>query len=215
MKKSVVIILLLIISGIGIAGFLYQEGFFNRFFFDTEGRYDPTILDDMGVLYSNRSDIESFNEGYSESDNCPWGFDHNGIDYFYFNNSDVVAAAPGLVESIELRDWGLETWHRYTIAVSIIFNATVTLTYGFEPITNSTQDQAQQLAMFNIEKGTWVQKGDVIGKFLRVNDGAHIHFGVYQNEVARDPTLYMSTADYNELLAMVHDFHPTWDISYP
>ena len=70
MKKSVILILLLIISGVGIVGFLYQEGFFNRFFFDTEGRYDPTILDDMGVLYSNRSDIESFNEGYSESDSC-------------------------------------------------------------------------------------------------------------------------------------------------
>ncbi|TFH06454.1 MAG: M23 family metallopeptidase, partial [Candidatus Thorarchaeota archaeon] len=192
MRKSAIIVILLVLSGVVIAGFLYQEGFFNRFFFDAEGRYDSSVLDDMGVLYSNRSDIESYNEGYSESDNCPWGFSHNGIDYFYYNNTDVIAAAPGLVESIELRDWGPETWHRYTIAVSIRFNATVTLMYGSEPITNSTQDQAQQLVMLDIENGSWVQKGDVIGKFLRVNDGAHIHFGVYQNDVARDPTLYMS-----------------------
>ena len=215
MRKSAIVILLIIILGIGITGFLYQEGFFNRFFFDTEGRYDPTVLDDMGVPYSNRSDIESFNEGYSESDNCPWGFIHNGLDYFYFNNSDVIAAAPGLVESVELRDWGTESWHRYTISVSIRYNATVTLTYGFEPITNSTEDQAQQLAMFNFEEGTWVAKGEVIAKFLRSNDGAHIHFGVYQNDQAQDPTLYMAAAELNELQEMVHDFNPTWDVNYP
>ena len=215
MRKSAIVLLLLIISGIGIAGFLYQQGFFNRIFFDTEGRYDPSILDDMGVIYSNRPDIESFNEGYSESVSCPWGFIHNGIDYFYFNNSDVIAAAPGLVESIELRDWGPESWQRYVISMEIRFNATVTLSYGFEPITNFTEDQAQQLAMFNIEVGDWVSKGDVIAKFLYVNDGAHIHFGVNQDNSARDPTLYLSTTDYNELLEMIHDFHPTWDISYP
>lgn len=215
MRKSAIVILLLIFSGIGIAGFLFQQGFFNRFVFDTEGRYDPSVLDDMGVIYSNRSDIESFNEGYSESDSCPWGFIHNGVDYFFYNNSDVIAAAPGLVERIELRDWGTESWHRYTVSVEIRFNSTVTLTYGFEPITNFTDDQTQQVAMFNFEVGTWVAKGDVIAKFLYVNDGAHIHFGINQDNVARDPTLYMSTTDYNELLAMVHDFHPTWEISYP
>ncbi len=215
MRKSAIALLLLIISGLGIAGFLYQQGFFNRFYFDAEGRYDPSILDDMGVIYSNRSDIESFNEGYSESVSCPWGFIHNGIDYFYFNNSDVIAAAPGLVESIELRDWGPESWQRYVISMEIRFNATVTLSYGFEPITNFTEDQAQQLAMFNIEVGDWVAKGDVIAKFLRVNDGAHIHFGVYQNDVARDPTLYMSPAELNELEEMIDDFNPTWDASYP
>lgn len=215
MRKSAIILLLFIISGIGITGFLYQQGFFNRFYFDTEGRYDSSVLDDMGVLYSNRSDIESFNEGYSESANCPWGFIHNGIDYFYYNDSDVVAAAPGLVESIELRDWGIESWQRYTVSVTIRFNSTVTLSYGFEPITNSTEDQAQQLAMFDFVVGSWVAKGDVIAKFLRVNDGAHIHFGVYQNDHARDPTIYMSTQAYDELLEMVHDFNPTWNISYP
>lgn len=215
MRKSAIAILLLVVLGIGIAGFLYQQGFFNRIFFDTEGRYDSAILDDMGVIYSNRSDIESFNEGYSESDSCPWGFIHNGIDYFFYNNSDVIAAAPGLVESIELRDWGPESWQRYVISVEIRFNATVTLSYGFEPITNSTEDQAQQLAMFNIEVGDWVAKGDVIAKFLYVNNGAHIHFGVNQGNSARDPTLYLSTTDYSELLEMIHDFHPTWEISYP
>ena len=148
-KAAIILILLVIVAGVALV--LYQM---NENTFETEGRYDPSVLDDMGVIYDNRSDIVSYNEGYSESASCPWGFIHNGIDYFYFNNSDVIAAAPGLVETIDLRDWGPEAQHRYTISVEIRFNASVYLIYNFEPWTNSTDEQAQQVEMFNIEVGS-------------------------------------------------------------
>lgn len=215
MRKAAIAILLLIIIGIGFAVYLLQEESDNDVVFDNEGRYDSSVLDNMGVPYSNRSDILAFNGGYSESDNCPWGDEHNGIDFIFANNSDVVAVAPGKVEHISLIDWGPYTWHRYIISVNIRFNATITIEYGFEPITNSTEEQLQQLEMMNIQNGSWVEKGDIIAKFLRANEWAHIHFGVYDDNIARDPTLFMGTTDYNELLAMVHDFHPTWNISYP
>lgn len=212
-KAAIILILVIIIAGVAVV--LYQMNDINENAFDTEGRYDPSVLDNMGVIYSNRSDIRSFNEAYSESTACPWGFIHNGIDYAYYNDSDVIAAAPGLVEEITLNDWGPEAQHRYTINVMIRFNATVRLVYGFEPWTNSTEEQTQQVEMFNFEVGTWVAKGDVIAKFLLAGDGAHIHFGVVQNNEWRDPTLYMSTDGYNELLGMIHEFEPTWEISYP
>ncbi len=215
MRKGIIAILVLVIIGIGFAVYLLPENLFDENVFDNEGRYDASVLDDMGVLYSNRSDILAFNGGYSESDNCPWDDVHNGIDFILENNSDVVAVAPGRVEHIRLIDWGPYTWHRYIISVNIRFNATVTIEYGFEPITNSTEEQLQQLEMMNIENGSWVEKGEIIGKFLKANEWAHIHFGVYQDNIARDPTLYMSTTAYNELLEMVHDFRPSWNISYP
>ncbi|MFW9788211.1 MAG: M23 family metallopeptidase [Candidatus Thorarchaeota archaeon] len=214
MKKLAIGLVLLVIGGV-IAVVLFQQNDFIQDTFDTEGRYDASVLDNMGVIYSNRSDIRSFNEAYSESDNCPWGFVHNGIDYAYFNDSDVIAAAPGLVERIELNDWGPEAQHRYTIMVEIRFNSSVSLIYNFEPWTNSTNEQTQQVEMFNFEVGTWVDKGDVIAKFLVAGEGAHIHFGVVQDDEWRDPTLYLSTEGYNELLGMIHEFQPTWEISYP
>ena len=65
---------MVLIMIVGVArGFLYLSGFLDISSFDSEGRYDETTLDDMGVIYSNRSDILAFNEGYSESDACPWG----------------------------------------------------------------------------------------------------------------------------------------------
>ncbi|MFX1483548.1 MAG: M23 family metallopeptidase [Promethearchaeota archaeon] len=212
-RKVVLVILLVIIVGLFL-GLGYQQGFLDRAF-DTEGRYDPSELTDMGVIYSNRSDITSFNEGYSESNNCPWGFIHNGVDYFFANDSNVIAAAPGIVETIDLNDWGPEAAHRYTINVGIRFNSTVTVMYAFEPWTNSTLDQDQQLSMFSFEVGTWIARGNIIAEFLKSGDGAHIHFGVVQDGVWRDPTQYMSTDGYNELLGLIHDYHPTWEVSYP
>lgn len=214
MRKGAIILILLIILG-SVVVVLYRLNDINENTFDTEGRYDPSVLDNMGVIYSNRSDIRSFNEAYSESTSCPWGFIHNGIDYAYFNDSDVIAAAPGYVERIDLNDWGPEAQHRYTINVEIRFNATVSLFYNFEPWTNSTDEQTQQVQMFNFEVGSWVAKGDVIAKFLLAGEHAHIHFGIVQDEDWRDPTLYMSTDGYNELLGLIHEFEPTWEISYP
>ena len=85
MRKSVIAILFLVIIGIGVTGFLLQEEINNVDVFDNEGRYDSSSLDNMGVIYSSRSDIIEFNEGYSESDNCPWSAIHNGIDFLFFN----------------------------------------------------------------------------------------------------------------------------------
>lgn len=215
MRKGATAVLLLVIIGVGFAVYLLQEEPNNDNVFDNEGRYDSSVLDDMGVIYSNRSDIIEFNEGYSESDDCPWNAIHNGIDFLFFNNSEIKAAAPGIVTNIDLVDWGPGGAHRYIISVRIKFNESVTLEYGFEPWTNSTNDQAQQVAMFNIEVDSWVAKGEIIGKFLKAGEWAHIHFGVYQDNNACDPTLYMSTSSFNELLGMIHDFHPTWNISYP
>jgi len=215
MKRKTVLFIILGVVALILVSVFYRSDIIFPAPFDSGGRYDPSVLDDMGVAYANRSDIRSFNEAYSESDNCPWGFVHNGIDYAYFNDSDVIAAAPGLVERINLNDWGSEAQHRYTINVEIRFNETVKVIYHFEPWTNSTDEQAQQVEMFNFEVGTWVTKGEVIAKFLVAGNGAHIHFGVVQNEEWRDPSLYMSTEGYNELLGMIQDFHPTWEISYP
>ncbi|MGQ4911371.1 MAG: M23 family metallopeptidase [Candidatus Thorarchaeota archaeon] len=213
MRRSLfaVVLIVLVVAG----GFLYLSGFLGVLGFDSEGRYDETALHDMGVIYSNRSDILAFNEGYSESDACPWGFVHNGIDYFFANDSPVVAAAPGRVESLEIDDWGPDASQRYVVQLTIRFNATVVLKYGFEPVTNETEDGDMQLAMIGVEVGQWVSKGEEIAHFLAVGDGAHIHFGVYQEGTWRDPTLYMSASAYAELLEMIHDFHPTWSVSYP
>ncbi len=213
-KAGIIIVLLLIAAG-ALWYLRYRPGDGAPQSFDTGGRYDDSVLDDMGVIYTNRSDIYAFNEGYSESDNCPWGFVHNGIDYFFRNSSTVIAAAPGRVERIEPTDYGEGAFNRYRIEVAIRFNATVEVIYNFEPFTQDSKMRDLQLSMLKVEVGDWVAKGDAIATFLYCAEGAHIHFGVVQDNEWRCPALYLSQDAYGELLTLVHTFHPDWDLCYP
>ncbi|MHA1408210.1 MAG: hypothetical protein ACTSSG_12635 [Candidatus Heimdallarchaeaceae archaeon] len=66
----VIIILFILISGLGITYLIIMR---NSITFNAGDRYDSTNLNYMDVIYENRSDIYAFNEGYSDSDSCPWG----------------------------------------------------------------------------------------------------------------------------------------------
>jgi murein DD-endopeptidase MepM/ murein hydrolase activator NlpD len=180
--------------------------------FDSEGRYDSTVFNNMGVIYSNRSHIEHWNNGYSESDVCPWGAEHNGLDYMFQNNSPVIAAAPGLVENIEIGY--LPNSSVYAVGVQIRFNDKVWLNYAFEGNANESV-RTQQIAMIDVQLGDWVAKGDQIGRFLRPVVYDHIHFSVYVNEEAVCPRSVMGEDDYNDIMILVHSFHPTWELCYP
>ena len=215
MKKAwiaVIIIISLLVVGFGGTALYF---FWNDLFFSSGGRYADDTLDYMNVLYETRSDNYAFNEGYSESDACPWGFEHNGLDFFLLNNSKVIAAAPGLVEEIRWRDYGEGVVNRYHISMSIRFNKDITLGYNFEPWTQLESDKDKQLAMFKVQEGDWVELGQEIARFLYVEESAHIHFDISLNHEQTCPQPYFSTEGYNEMMEMIHSFNPSWNMCYP
>jgi len=216
MRKQASVIGIILVVAI-TAGVFYLRGLDGGDYiapFDNEGRYDSTILDNMGVIYSNRSDIAHWNDGYSESDSCPWEFIHNGLDYFFFNNSDVIAAAPGLVEDIEIGY--IENTTFYKVGMKIRFNESVTLEYSFEGEGNEIL-RAQQEGMLSVQIGDWLEKGDLVGNFLRSAEYDHVHFAVYFNYVSICPRLVMAEDDYVEIMELIELFHPGegWQLCYP
>ena len=218
MQKSSAILVLLVLV-IAAVGFYLQfsnnsnEPNEEEGLFDNEGRYDSSNLDYMGVIYTNRSDILNWNGGYSESDACPWGRVHNGLDFAFRNGSTVIFAAPGHVEEILVSDAGPAD-NIYSIHVSVRFNETIQINYVFEPWTTNLSDTDRQIEMFEIELGDWVDKGDTLGRFLVVGSSAHIHFGVYNNE-ATCPRPFFSDDAYTEIMALVHTYEPGWELCYP
>ncbi|MHA1827483.1 MAG: M23 family metallopeptidase [Candidatus Heimdallarchaeaceae archaeon] len=208
----VIIILFILISGLGITHLIIMR---NSITFNAGNRYDSTNLNYMDVIYENRSDIYAFNEGYSDSDSCPWGFKHQGIDYFLINNAKVLAASPGLVEKISWTDYGEDMENRFHVRITVRFNKSVVVSYNFEPWTQNPADKDHLLEMIVVQEGEWIELGQEIARILKVNEGAHIHFDVIQNNQKRCPSVYFSLEAYNELLEMIHSFHPDWDLCYP
>jgi len=214
MRPRCIALLLIVILGAGVSIGLY--GLQNNLFttFDPGDRYQSQRLDYMGVIYANRSSQYGFFEGYSETNSCPWGFIHNGIDYFFINNSEVIAAAPGYVEQISWRVNPDTTLNMYNIFVVIRFNASIVLQYSFEPFTHVEGDQNRQMAMLSIQVGDWVTKGDLIGRFLFVEEAAHIHFGVKNGDTWYDPEPFFGSSDHDEIMGLIGYYHPGWNISY-
>lgn len=209
-KRTKVILIIFIILGSGISIFILSR---LGFFFTSGGRYDDSKLDYMSVPWKNMSDINSWNEGYSESDDCPWGFEHNGLDFFFNDSVPVIAMAPGLVESIEFVDTEADE-NRYHIRVNIRFNREVVLGYGFEPWTGDKEKAEKQLDDLEIQEGDWVKKGEKIADFVAYDDSAHIHFGLNLNNEAVCPKDYFSEEGYEEMMDLIHKYHPDWKLCY-
>ena len=130
--RAVFILIIVVLVGAGILFLIGLDQEEIEEPFDNGGRYDSSILNNMGVIYSNRSDIVGWNNAYSESDNCPWGGEHNGLDFMYYNDSVVIAAAPGIVQEIEVGYLPAPFDNIYFVSVQIKFNESVWVGYGFE-----------------------------------------------------------------------------------
>jgi murein DD-endopeptidase MepM/ murein hydrolase activator NlpD len=215
-KGAIIVLLVIVIATVGL--YLHfkkdsnepngEEGLF-----DNGGRYDSSKLDYMGVIFTNQSDILNWNGGYSESEACPWGRVHNGLDFGFRNSSTVIFAAPGYVEEILVVDAG-PVDNEYSIHVSVRFNETIQVSYVFEPWTTNSSDVVRQTSMLRVEVGDWVAKGEILGEFLAVGGGAHIHFAVYNGE-ATCPRPFFSDDAYTEMMALVHTYQPGWELCYP
>lgn len=204
---------ILILIDIGVIYLLGLDQEEDEVPFDNGGRYDSTILDDMAVIYSNQADIAHWNNGYSESDSCPWGVEHNGLDYMFYKNSIVIAASPGFVEDIEVGF--LPDGDVYFVGMSIRFNESVTIGYGFEGFSNDKTVREEQEAMIDVEIGDLVAKGDQIGRFFRPTEFDHIHFSVYHDDQAFYASLIMGVNYYNEIMSLIQTFHSDWELCYP
>jgi len=215
MQKKTGAILVLLIVIIAAVVLSMQNGGNSIFppLFDNEGRYDSSNLNYMGVIYTDQADILGWNGGYSESNNCPWGAVHNGLDFGFNNESTVIAAAPGFVEEISWTDTGPAD-NVYMIHVSIRFNESIQIGYVFEPWTTNSSGVDRQIEMLDIEEGDWVAKGDTLGEFLKLGISAHIHFAVYDGE-ATCPKPFFSDEAYIEIMSLVHSYQPTWNLCYP
>ncbi len=180
------------------------------YLFYVGNRYDSKQLNYMGVPFEFENDILTVNGGYSTTNSCPWARRHLGFDFEYRNESNVIAAAPGKVVQIDILDMGEQMENRYVIHIFIQFNATVSVNYGFEPWTTDRNDAERQINMFTVKKGDWVNQSQIIGKFLRIGPGAHIHFDISEKQQKLRLDKYFSTESHEKMMHLLQKYHPEW-----
>jgi len=172
-------------------------------------------VDSISMLtpYLNNFDMASIHEAFSSTSSAPWGFEHNGVDFFPAgNNKPFQAVASGTVEAVRL--WQNDRSSNWQVNVMIKVNPTYSVEYAFEPFSTSQTDGNTQLANISVSMGQIVAQGTVIGNLFTVAPAAHVHFTLLQNSISICPENYFTTSAKDSVLRLIHKDHPTWNMCY-
>ena len=168
--------------------------------------------------YVNQSQIAGLWWPYCDSGDCPWEpptQKHDGLDFT--PNEDLVpfqAAAPGVVYEVALfENTGNDFW-QVNVMVSCSPDNAYGLIYAFEPMTSSQADGEWQLDNIEVQAGTVVSPGDVIGSLYQGAEYAHVHFGIWENWQQTCPEPFLSTPVRTELRDLIQSEpgHEDWEI---
>ncbi|MFX0063466.1 MAG: hypothetical protein ACFFC7_14915 [Candidatus Hermodarchaeota archaeon] len=177
--------------------------------FEEESPLPPASIITPFVYEDN---VTTVNEAYSDTENCPWKFVHQGIDFFTFNNSPFQAVADcKLTEKVKLYNTGNGEWQ---VNVRLEYNSDVWFSYAFEPDSANELHGDQQLAMIPHAEGIQLKKGDLLGNLLSVNDGAHVDWSIFIYDTNVCPAPFFTPEAYQSVLNTIKQTNATWEMCY-
>ncbi len=177
------------------------------------GGTSPSADISMTTPYVTTSDIVSINEAFSSSADAPWGFAHNGIDFFPDGSlKPFQTASSGIVEEVKL--WQNSISSNWQVNVRVKFNSIYSFEYAFEPFSMVQSNGQIQLNNISVSVGQTLPEASIIGNLYTVGSGAHVHFSLIKNGVGICPEPYFTTAARDSILNLIHKDHPTWNMCY-
>jgi hypothetical protein len=167
----------------------------------------------MITPYANETDMR-WAGPFSSSDNCPWGYEHRGFDFFATGDlKPFQAVCSGVVDSVEL--WVNPGNSYWQVNVIISFNPTYVVVYAFEPFSSTQSDGQIQLANILVSEGDTVSQGDIIGYLYRKHEEyAHVDFGLVKEGDRICPEPYFTPEARDSMLRLIHKEEPGWDMCY-
>lgn len=160
----------------------------------------------MITPYVNTSDMASINEAFSSDESCPWGFEHNGIDFFPNGNlKPFQAVSSGVIEEVDL--FQNDKTSNWQVNVIISHNSLYRVTYAFEPMSLDEEDGNIQMDNILVSVGQDVSQGDIIGYLHTRGSGAHIHFSLLKFWDAICPEPYFTSGARDSILFLLQQ---TW-----
>jgi hypothetical protein len=174
-----------------------------------EGEGDISMI----TPYVNESDMGPIYEAFSSDASVPWGFEHNGIDFFPKGNlKPFQAVSSGVVVNVML--WENDKSSHWQVNVIIEYNSTYAVEYAFEPMTKNQADGETQLANISVSVGQVVSQGDIIGYLYTAGELPHVHFSLYKNASSICPEPYFTPDARESILNLLYLVWPDANMCY-
>jgi murein DD-endopeptidase MepM/ murein hydrolase activator NlpD len=173
---------------------------------------DPVMV----TPYVRARDVATISAAYSSGFGNPWdGNPHPGIDFNIRENLRPFRAVfSGTIGSIEL--WQNDINGFWQVDVTLVFNSRYSAYYAFEPMTGARADGQTQLDNILVSVGQSVSRGDLIGNLLNSGEGAHVHWGLFDDANNTDicPESFFTDAARESILNIINRDHPDWEMCY-
>jgi len=169
----------------------------------------PTLL----TPYQSQTQMASINEAYSESRDCPWGFKHQGIDFF--PNQDLAmfqTVSRGKITRLE-RFYN-DVNKKWQVNVELRINDMYVVRYAFESMSSNPAHADTQMAHIFVQEGQIVSPGQDLGRLLVRGEYAHVDFGFFKNNVPICPEPYFTPQARDSILVILHRKYPEASLCY-
>lgn len=167
----------------------------------------------MGAPLVNAADIKEINEGFSTDASAPWGFAHDGIDFFpNGEGAPFQAVADGTITEVEYRQNDI-TGH-WQVNLTLRYNDAFAVIYKFEPNSPDASDGQQQLDSIAVATGQTVVTGDLLGTLHAPVQGAHVHFELTRFGTPVCPEPWLTAEADATILAILRARYPAWNLCY-
>jgi hypothetical protein len=168
--------------------------------------------------YVDSADIDQVSRVFCQSGNCPWDpptQPHDGIDFAPV--ADLIpfqSGFAGVVIGIDpYFNPGNGNW-QVNLMIEYQHERSYRIGYAFEPMSPSPTVRDQQLAAIDVQVGQQVAAGDLLGRLVAAEPGAHVHWGFFVGWWQVCPERYLSDSVRTDLLDLIRQDHPTWDICH-
>lgn len=175
--------------------------------------------------YIDEADIKWVRQGYSESTNAPWGFEHDGIDFQPLaDRTPFRAVCDGVITELCLRRGPPieEEEGNYDVFLELTYDSTWAFTYNFEPKSTLLEDGVAQWTNMAVAIFQEVKQGDILGYLHMGDESAHIHFSAlklgyfFHNGVVVCPGPFFTPEAQDSILRLTTNRFPgATDICYP
>ncbi|MFO7890585.1 MAG: M23 family metallopeptidase [bacterium] len=167
----------------------------------------------MITPFVNIEDMGPINEAFSVDSNCPWGFEHRGIDFFSNKNlASFQAVCPGEIKTVHL--WQNDGNGNWQVNLELQYNSNFSVTYAFEPMTSDPAHGQAQLDNILVNEGQEVTQGEIIGNLFQGTSGTHVHFGVKHKNNDICPEFYFTPAARDSIMQLIHQQWPGANMCY-
>jgi hypothetical protein len=168
----------------------------------------------MITPYFNESDMLPVNEAFSTTAVCPWGFVHNGVDFFGDGDGKPFRAAEaGTVDRIDFfKNEGNEHWQ---VNLDLEYNGRFRLGYAFEPMSSDSAAGAIQRSWIRVSLGQELAQGDTLGILHYGAGGAHVHFGFFDGNETVCPDSFFTPEARESILRLIRENWSNAEMCYP